>query len=135
MKLPLLMRAACLAAGCAVGADVGSAGGLALAGWASILAVIVLSRPEARGCRVALGAAAVAVGAAGAGAERLADERQPLGQWLRQRGGYLDRPVAIEGIARGDGQEWPDRTTVGLDALEGRGPFDALPPGGRRRGA
>jgi competence protein ComEC len=125
MSRPLLLLATALAAGSAVGGDVGLRGAailLALSALALTASVLRFSRWS----RFALVAAAFGIGAAGAGVEAAGYERQPLGARLAAGADFAE-PRLIEGVAKGDARDSPDRFTLVLDTEPG-----AL-PGGRVR--
>jgi competence protein ComEC len=133
----LLVLASAQALGCALGADVGVAGACVLLALAGFLIGMTLARP-ASGRALAsslpvLAAAATALGAAGAGVEAFRYDREPLGIWLRDRGGFTEVPVRLEGTVRGDARERGDRMTFVLDVDHAQGPFDAPLPRGRVR--
>jgi competence protein ComEC len=120
MSRPLLLLATALAAGSALGGDTGPTGAAillalcALALGAGAFRFSAWSRP-------ALVAAAVGIGAAGAGIESTAYERQPLGTWLAAAP-PAPEPRLLEGVASGDAREAADRFTLVLDAEPGAVP-------------
>jgi competence protein ComEC len=104
-----------MAFGCLVGEAAGRSSIavlLALAG--ASLGLALRTSPNGRAAGVALGAAAMALGAAGAGLERLAHESVPLREWVEGRADDAP-PVLLEGRARGDGEDRPDRLRVTLE--------------------
>ena len=122
MSRPLLLLATTLAAGSAVGADVGPRGALTLLALSALCLGAAAFRVSPWS-DAALMAAAFGVGAAGAGVEVLGYERQPLGAWLA-RGPDATEPRLLEGVAFGDARDTADRFTLVLDAEAG-----ALPAG------
>jgi competence protein ComEC len=131
MRRPLLFLAAALALGCWVGdgVPVGVAAFL-LAAAAGLLALACCA--PLRWAPVALSAAAIGIGAAGAAIERIAYDATPLYHWLEGRED-LDEPLKLSGLAALDSGEWADRYVVALDldSLTVRG--RQLPMRGRAR--
>ena len=126
MKIPLLVVAGAFAAGSAVGACVGVRSGLTLLALAALLLGLGLAAPL-RGARMAVGAAALALGAAGAGAEARAYEAAPLLGWFTAHGSA--RPVHVVGICRADPRDKGDRweLVVDVDAVEEAGRSERAP--------
>src|SRR5262245_36146524 len=114
MKRPLLLLAAALAVGCLVGEGAGKPEALALLALGGGLLGLALRARSARPAGLALGAAALALGAAGAALERMAHEGVPLRAWVEARSDDAGT-VLLEGRARGDGEDRPDRLRVTLD--------------------
>jgi competence protein ComEC len=83
----------------------------------SAVALAAASLRVSRWSKAALVAAALGIGAAGAGVEAVGYERQPLGAWLA--GADTAEPWLLEGVARGDARETADRFTLVLDAEGG----------------
>jgi competence protein ComEC len=114
MPRPLLLLAAAMALGCLVGEAAGKPEISALLALAGALLGLALQASSGRPAGMALGAAALALGAAGAGLERLAHESVPLCRWVEARADDAG-PVLLEGRARGDGEDRPDRLRLALD--------------------
>jgi competence protein ComEC len=109
---PLLPVCLAFGAGALAGADLGTRTAallLVLAGGALVLAWCAAGRE-----RWPLAAAALAVGAASASAERVAYERSPLRGFVEERASDAP-PVRLHGVARSDGIPRGARTTVLLD--------------------
>ncbi len=122
MPRPLLLLATFLAAGCLVGGAAGKREITALLALAVVLLGLALAAAAGRAALVALGAAAVALGGAGAALERLRHEGTPLRVWVAAQPEDA-APVLLEGMAREDGQELPDRLrlTVAVERLTAAG--------------
>lgn len=114
MARPLLALAAAFAAGCLAGAEAGRWGACLASLLAGALLLLALLAGRPRPAAWALLAAAFGLGAAGAAVERLAYERAPLLAFAEGREDGAG-PVAIEGVARGDVQVFPDRVLLVLD--------------------
>lgn len=113
MKHPLLFLAAGLAFGCFAGESAEKREIVILIGLAAILLGLAHRAVSGRAALVALVASAVALGGAAAALERLEHETTPLRIWVEKQ--LDDRaPVFVEGRARGDGQERPDRLRLTL---------------------
>jgi len=123
MRRPLLVLATAFGVGCLVGGEAGPRGALGLAVLAAALLLLALAARGRRAAAWALLAAAVGLGAADATVERLAYDAAPLRAFAEAREPGAG-PVALEGIARGDVQIFPDRVLLVLDADP--------PPGGLR---
>ena len=108
MPRPLLFLATCLGVGCLVGESGGKREIAVLLGLGAVLLGLALAATRSRAAVVALGAAAVALGGAAAALERVGYEATPLRAFVAARPERA-APVLVEGRARGDGQELPDR--------------------------
>src|SRR5262245_66450838 len=100
MKRPLLLLAAALAVGCLVGDGAGRPEVLALLVLGGALLGLALRARSGRPAAMALGAAALALGATGAALERMAHEGVRLRAWVEARSDDAG-PVLLEGRARG----------------------------------
>jgi competence protein ComEC len=114
MRRPLLSLAGTLAVGCFAGDAAGKPAIAILLALAVVLLALAARSPGARAAGLAVAASAVALGAAAAGLERLAHEATPLRRWVVALSDD-SRPVLLEGRARGDAQDRPDRLRVTLD--------------------
>ncbi len=114
MPRPLLLLAVAMALGCLAGEAAGRPSIAALLGLAGALLALALRTPSGRPAAMALAAAALALGAAAAGLERLAHESVPLRVRVEAQGDVA-APVLLEGRARGDGENGPDRLRLVLD--------------------
>src|SRR5512134_1298773 len=132
MSRPLLLLAAAVVLGSAVGEDVGPWGAAILLALSALALGAALVAPTPRQGGRALLAAAVGIGAAGSGTETAAHERQPLSAWLEARPPSSE-PFRLEGVAFGDARDTEDRFTVVLDVDRAEGPGQVLAPPGRVR--
>src|SRR5712691_8395065 len=114
MRRPLLVLATAFGVGCLVGGEAGPRGALGLAVLAAALLVLALAARGRRAAAWALLGAAVGLGAADATVERLVYDAAPLRAFAETREPGAG-PVALEGIARGDVQIFPDRALLALD--------------------
>jgi competence protein ComEC len=124
MARPLLLLAAAFALGSLLGGDLGAREAAVLLTFSGFVLAAALIRFSALSTAGVV-AAAVGIGAAGAGVEVAAYERQPLGAWLAR--GEDPAPRLIEGLAFGDARDSPDRFSLVVDKKEG------AVPGGRVR--
>lgn len=132
MARPLLVLAAVLVLGSAVGEDVGISGAVTLLVLCAVALAAAVSQPVSRLGGWALLAAAGGIGAAASAIEVAAYQRQPLTAWLDERPA-TGEPILLEGIAFGDARDRGDRFTLVLDVERAEGPGRALVPPGRVR--
>lgn len=114
MERPLLFLSGALALGCLIGGDLAGGPVLALASAAGVLLVLACMAPRPVAALWALGAAAVALGAAGAAVERRAHAEAPLARWLAVAG-EVDEPVRLAGTAAADLPADAQRRAVVVD--------------------
>jgi competence protein ComEC len=128
MKRPLLLLAGAVALGCLVGEAAGRSAISTLLALAGALLALALRAPSGRPALMALGGAAVALGAAGAALERVSHEIVPLRLWVETHGeGHA--PLLVEGRVLGDGEDRPDRLRFALavERLTAAGRTEAHP--------
>lgn len=113
MRRPLLLVAAFLALGCALGADLPARCAWQLLALAGLPLVLSLARADRRWQVAGLAAAALALGAAGAGVETLEHARSPLLAWVGDA--CPDGPVRLEGLLAGDARETADSLLAVLE--------------------
>lgn len=104
----------------------------ALLGGAAILLLLALLALGSRWSAAALAGAAVAVGAAGAGIERVGYEAAPLLHWMAAQP-EPPGPVLLRGVALGDGRGKGERFVVVLDVESLRSGPSERPVTGRVR--
>jgi len=130
MRQPLLFLSLAFAAGCLLGDDVGRTGGFLLVALAA--AALALSLTSSRLVFPGLAAAAVALGAAGAGLEAAAWRAAPLGRRMDARASESD-PLRVRGRAvapvPSDGASHP--LVLEVEAVGSREPLE--PTAGRAR--
>jgi competence protein ComEC len=114
MPRPLLSLAGALALGCLAGDAVGRPAIAVLLALALALLVLACRAAPDRWAATAVAGAALALGAAAAGLERMSYETTPLRLWVEARAEGT-APVLVEGWARGDAQDRPDRLRLTLD--------------------
>jgi len=129
MRRPLLTLAVCFGAGCVFGSELSSA--LAVGLLAGAGGLIALSLFAGRVWATAgLACAAMALGAAGAVAQRLEYEAAPILDWLAEG---LGEPLRVTGVACEDARERDGRTLLSLDLLSIERQGSAQITGGRIR--
>ncbi len=111
MPRPLLFLATCLGAGGLVGESAGRQEIAILLGLGAVLLGLALAARRGRAALAALGGAAVALGGADAALERMRYESTPLRAFVAARREDA-APALVEGRARGDGPELPDRVRL-----------------------
>ncbi len=131
MRRPLLLLSAAFAAGCFVGDALAAGPAWALVCFAGALLPLALrARPgTALG---ALGAAALALGAAGASAERRAYEATALAHWIAVHPD-LEDPVRLGGVAAADTPDGAVSRTIVIDVETLTDVRDARAVSGRAR--
>lgn len=132
MNRPLLVLSVALAAGAFAGEELSARVAAFLLGLAAILLVLAVTSGNGRAGALALGGAAVAIGAAGAAVERAAYDATPLLRWVQQRDD-VEGPVALRGIAAADGRDLGDRRVLLLDVESAEAEGRELPLAGRVR--
>ena len=113
MRRPLLALAPCFGLGTLLADDLGTAIAWPLLGLAACLLPVALAAPPRLAC-AALGASALALGAAGAVAERRAFEAAPL-PGLVDELQASERPVLLHGVLCADPARGPDRFTLWVE--------------------
>jgi competence protein ComEC len=124
MARPLLLLAAAFALGSLLGTDLGARGVTVLLGLCGLVLATAQFRFSAWSTAGVV-AAAVGLGAAGAGVEVLAYERQPLKAWL-ERDDDPTVPRLIEGVVQGDARDAGDRFSLVVDTAGGQVPAGRL---------
>lgn len=129
MRRPLLGLAACFGAGCLLSDGRASAPEVVwLAGFAALALWLAARAGLGSACYVALGGAALALGAAAAAVERLEIESRPLHRRLAQ-GAFAEGAYEVVGTLRGDAEERDGRLVFVLDAESVRVGGARSPPG------